>query len=535
MKNVEFRQNLEKYAQSLRLLIENQVLGFSKNDLPQETRLKKIQALDFAFFVQTYFPHYIRHKHFSNLHKYLFDKLPKILQEKTSQNLAIAAPRGEAKSTLVSRLFTLFCIITEQKKFAVIVMDSIDQAYPMLEAIKAELEFNVRLKTDFPKICGQGKVWQSGSFVSKNNVKVMVAGSGKKLRGLTHGAYRPDLVILDDIENDEQVRNPQQRDKLENWFKSTITPLGAAGEKLDIVYIGTILHYDSVLNRTLQNKAFVGKIFQAIEKLPDNLKLWDEFDAIFKNDGKKQALDFYSKHKKELDKGAKVSWQARSLLDLMIIRATIGQASFDAEYQNDPVSLDSAPLAKSLHFYNSLPSNLVYYASLDPSMGRSNTNSDPSAIVIGGLDLQTSKLYIVEADIKRRLPDKIIEDVIFYQQEYNCFAWFIETVAFQAFLYQEILRRAGERGILIPARPFVPNTDKTLRIESLQPYLANEQILLNNNLTSLIQQLRHFPKAAHDDGADALQMLFDGVQKQGRLGNFEIQFAQNNFKRFRDR
>ncbi|MFA9948726.1 hypothetical protein ABCS64_00030 [Rhodocyclaceae bacterium Wk13] len=30
-------------------------------------------------------------------------------------------------------------------------------------------------------------------------------------------------------------------------------PLGGADAKYDVVYIGTILHYDSVLNRTLSN------------------------------------------------------------------------------------------------------------------------------------------------------------------------------------------------------------------------------------------------------------------------------------------
>lgn len=31
------------------------------------------------------------------------------------------------------------------------------------------------------------------------------------------------LVVLDDIENDEQVRSPEQREKLENWLKKTVT------------------------------------------------------------------------------------------------------------------------------------------------------------------------------------------------------------------------------------------------------------------------------------------------------------------------
>lgn len=535
MKTTEFNRNLQAIAEDLRLMIENDVLGFQKNEPSQKVRLQKIKELDFKFFVQTYFPHYIRSKHTSKLHNFLFEKLPNVLTQKQSKKLAIAAPRGEAKSTLVSQLFVLFCILTNKKRFIVLAMDSIDQAYPMLEAIKAELEFNVRLKTDFPNICGQGKVWQAGSLVTKNNVKVLVAGSGKKLRGLRHGAYRPDLAILDDIENDEQVRNPEQRDKLESWVKKAIMPLGSAGEKFDLIYIGTILHFDSVLNRFLHNKAFDTAVFQAIEKLPDNMTLWDEFEAIFNNDGEKATIAFYEKNKKQMDKGAVVSWQARNILDLMLIKATIGQSSFDSEYQNDPVSENAAPLAKSIKFYTKLPKDLIYFGAIDPSMGGSSKTADPSAIIIGGWDLSNRKLYVVEADIKKRLPDKIIEDAIYYQMQYKCFNWFIETVQFQAFFYQETLRRASLQGVTFPARAVKTITNKELRIESLQPYLNNEQILLNSNLKTLIQQLRHFPKAAHDDGADALEMLFNGIQEYGSLGGFTIEFGNSNFKRLRDR
>jgi phage uncharacterized protein (putative large terminase), C-terminal domain len=63
----------------------------------------------------------------------------------------------------------------------------------------------------------------------------------------------------------------------------------------------------------------------------------------------------------------------------------------------------------------------------------------------------------------------------------------------------------------VPARAVTPNSDKVLRIESLQPHMANKLILLNQNQSTLIQQLRHFPKADHDDGPDALHMLYSGA------------------------
>ena len=60
----------------------------------------------------------------------------------------------------------------------------------------------------------------------------------------------------------------------------------------------------------------------------------------------------------------------------------------------------------------------------------------------------------------------------------------------------------------IPVRGIKPSSDKMLRIETLQPHMANGLILLNPDQKTLISQLRHFPKADHDDGPDALHMLW---------------------------
>jgi conserved hypothetical protein len=388
------------------------------------------------------------------------------------------------------------------------VMDSIDQAYPMLEAIKVELEFNQRLRVDFPEIAGQGRVWQAATIVTKANQKVQVAGSGKKLRGLRHGAYRPDLVVLDDIENDEQVRSPEQRDKLHDWLKKTVLPLGAAGDKLDVVYIGTILHYDSVLNRTLSSKAWKTAKFKALIRQPDDMSLWDKWEDFYLNEGEAVADAFYVQHKSAMDKGAVVSWAARPILTLMKIRARDGHATFDSEYQNDPLSSDDAMFANALTYWTELPGELVYFGALDPSLGKAGASRDPSAILVGGYHRETGKLYVIEAQVKKRLPDLIIEDVIRMQKQYQCQRWFVETVQFQEFLKDELVKRSAQRGIPVPATATKPNTDKMLRIESLQPHMANGLILLHSSQSTLISQLRHFPKADHDDGPDALEMLW---------------------------
>lgn len=520
MKSKDFLSELAAYAASLRQKIEAQFDGWDAS--PQAVAERRGKVFDpvtgYDYFVSHYFPHYVRSESRSQLHEYLFKKLPEVLRKPTSVNLADAAPRGEAKSTLVSQLFTLYCLVTQRKKYTLIVMDSIDQAYPMLEAIKTELEFNQRLKTDFPEVAGAGRVWQAATIVTQANQKVQVAGSGKKLRGLRHGAYRPDLVILDDIENDEQVRSAEQRDKLHNWLKKTVLPLGAADGKMDIIYIGTILHYDSVLSRTLASKTWDTARFKALIKYPDNMALWEKWEGFYLNEGEEVADAFYHANKAEMDKGSVVSWAARPLLTLMKIRARDGHATFDSEYQNDPVSGEDAIFANSIQYWTSLPPDLVYFGALDPSLGKAGASRDPSAILVGGYHRATGKLYVIEAQIKKRLPDLIIEDVIRLQKQYNCVRWFVETVQFQEFLKDELVKRSAQRGCPVPATATKPNTDKMLRIESLQPHIANGLILLNSNQSTLIAQLRHYPKADHDDGPDALEMLWrNAVSNSGLI------------------
>ncbi|MCQ9121267.1 hypothetical protein BKG95_10245 [Rodentibacter pneumotropicus] len=510
MKSKDFLKELAAYADSLRQKLEASFEGW--DDTPEAVVARRKKVLDpvsgYDFFVSNYFPHYVRSSSRSQLHDYLFSELPTVLQSNQSVNMATAAPRGEAKSTLVSQLFSLYCLVTKQKNYVLIVMDSINQAYPMLESIKVELEFNQRLRIDFPEIAGQGRVWQATTILTKANQKVEIAGSGKKLRGLRHGAYRPDLVVLDDIENDEQVRSAEQRDKLHTWLKSTVLPLGVPGEKLDVVYIGTILHYDSVLNRTLASKAWKTAKFKALIKQPDDMALWDKWEDFYLNEGEAVADAFYQANKAAMDKGAEVSWAARPILTLMKIRARDGHATFDSEYQNDPLSSDDAMFANSLIYWTELPDDLIYFGALDPSMGKAGASRDPSAILVGGYQRSTGKLYVVEAQVKKRLPDLIIEDVIRLQRQYRCQRWFVETVQFQEFLKDELVKRSAQRGCPVPATATKPNTDKMLRIESLQPHMANGLILLHASQVTLIAQLRHFPKADHDDGPDALEMLW---------------------------
>jgi predicted phage terminase large subunit-like protein len=506
-----FLEEIGKLAQEFRLQIEAEVDGFDPDPAQMAGRRAQAQN-DYRFFARTYFPHYIKHAE-AALHTYLYDRLPQIVDNGEGDHEAIAAPRGNAKSTLVTQIFVIWCIVTGRKHYPIIVMDALDQEATMLEAIKAELAFNPRLGMDFPEATGQGRVWQVGTIITANDAKVQAFGSGKRMRGLRHGPHRPDIVIGDDLENDENVRSPEQRDKLEDWLKKTVLSLGAADDTMDVIIIGTILHYDSVLSRLLKNPLWTSKKFKSVARWPDNMALWDKWEEALLNLGPEVALAFYQEHKLEMEAGAVVCWpEGQPLYKLMVKRARDGRAAFDSEQQNDPVSGDDAPFANSIQFWVNRMAEWVFYGACDPSLGKAGASRDPSAIGVGGFNRHTGVLDVVEAAIKKRLPDKIIEDIIAMQAEYRCVLWVIETVQFQEFLRTELVKRSARRGIPVPARAVTPHTDKLLRIETLQPHMANGLIRLHPSQTTLIDQFRHFPKADHDDGPDMVQMLWMAAQ-----------------------
>jgi predicted phage terminase large subunit-like protein len=410
--------------------------------------------------------------------------------------------------------FVLYCLITEAKWYPIIVMDAFEQAAEMLEAVKAELEANPRLRGDFPEACGQGKVWRAGVIVTASGRKVEAFGSAKKIRGRRHGPHRPDLAVMDDIENDENVTTPAQRDKLQKFVTKGVLNLGPPDDSMDAVIIGTVLHYDSVLARFLKNPLWNRKVFKAVIQWPDRMDLWDQFEELLLNAdtpqlGEAAAMALYNGQKAAMDKGAQVSWPAvRPLVKLMIKRAREGHDAFDSEQQNDPTSGEDAPFANSIRFWVSRLKEWIFYGACDPSMGKSAAARDPSAIGVAGWNRETGIMDVVEAAIRKRTPDRIISDTIEAQREWNCLIWGFEAIAFQEFVRTELVKRSAIAGVPVPARGIVPTADKELRILTLQPHMHNGLIRLHPRLITLIDQFKHYPKADHDDGPDMVCMLW---------------------------
>ena len=197
--NFETAEQLRSYLKSLPHL----------NDKGRSARTQKAQE-DFYYAVKTYFPHHIDNivKETSEFRKFVYTNIEDIFA--TTNKASFEAYRGAAKSTVLTRLYTIWkTAIQNKKRHTVIISSTLDVSKETLDFIKTELEDNERLKADFDIQIGTTfkNTWNEEEIIFKSSnlkFRIKVYGAGKKIRGANWLGFRPDLIICDDIEDDEE-------------------------------------------------------------------------------------------------------------------------------------------------------------------------------------------------------------------------------------------------------------------------------------------------------------------------------------------
>ena len=491
----------------------------------------KLGAIDMEFFGRAYFPHYFSkpspefHRELDAIWQQgvLKGRYPltaadtKMISRLPGTRRAVAAPRGHAKSTNLTFKGTMHSTLYGYKHYPIIISDSSEQAEGFLDNIRVEFEENTAILEDFGSLAGS--VWRSNVLLTKTNIKIEAIGSGKKIRGRKHRNWRPDLIILDDVENDENVRTPEQRKKLKDWFDKAVSKSG--DDYTDIVYIGTLLHYDSLLAKTLTNPAYRSIKYKAVIQFSQADDLWQQWESIFtdlsNDDRESEALAFFQAHKEAMLEGTQVLWEEKlSYYDLMVMRVSEGEASFNSEEQNEPINPDDCLFMEEwFDYYNEAEVNFGdpafdFFGFIDPSLGKTK-RSDFSAIVTLAKHKGSGYMYVVDADIERRHPDRIIADVLAKERWLRASFGHgyrklgAETNQFQWFLKEELAKASAKAGLYLPIEEVQQTSDKVMRIQTLQPDVKNKYIKFNRRHKRLLEQLTQFPMGAHDDGPDALE------------------------------
>lgn len=204
------------------------------------------------------------------------------LIEQTKHDLiAVMAFRESGKSTIMNLAHTLWAILGKPgRKFVVIVSKTQEQAKSHFANIKAELENNELLRTDFGPFTENEREWNKLSMdLEYHGSKILSVTRDQSIRGLIHGRYRPDLIICDDLEDSfpEYARTEimHQTQNLHRRMSDEIMTVGSTGTR--IVILGNLLSENSFM-MSLKSDIESGKIrgiFRVYPFADDNQKvLW---------------------------------------------------------------------------------------------------------------------------------------------------------------------------------------------------------------------------------------------------------------------
>ncbi len=508
------RRAFLKWLQGFSESLKEEIQAIDALPPEQKDKRKAKAKADFHYFRKTYFPHYYKLDSESDLQKHLksiyYKIRNKVGTKKLGEKFATAAPRGFGKSTDVALTFIIWVIAYELKHFITLFSDAVELTELEIEAIKAELEENTRLRADFPEICGIGKVWKVGDIVTANNIRVKGYGSGKRVRGVKHGIHRPDLTIIDDLENDENVKSRKQRDKLEEWLDSAVENLGGVDSLMDIIYIGTILHKDSVLSRKLKLAFWNPRIFKALLRYPKRMDLWDIYEELYKNKSVEAAHNYYLKNRAQMDSGAKLLWNEVSLESLMRKRISSKKA-FEKEQQNNPGSefatFDSAKFKVISH--TQMPQLVKKFLFTD--FKGDSIKGDYFALVAGGFDAEGKKLYVYYSYRAQIKGLKAVKHLVELYDKERFYLIGGETNG-GFYLYRDWFKdKCIEELGVIPNVRFIHNRDKKEdRIAELEFPLedSDPDIIFVGEHPALFNELDDFPEAVNDDLSDGLAGLW---------------------------
>lgn len=356
--------------------------------------------------------------------------------------------RELAKSTR-SMMEVIYLALTGRIKNFLLVSNSKDKAVDLLTPFKLVLEKSPRIINDYGVQMQIGH-WEEDKFVIANGCSFRAIGAGQSPRGLKNKEARLDFILVDDIDTDEETRNPDRVKNKWEWFEKALFPTLSVSGNYRILFNGNIIAKDCCITRA-GAKA-------------------DKWDIVNIRDA-----------------NGKSSWARNSEADIDRILSMISTSAAQQEYFNNPISEgevftditwgECPPLAK-------LPF-AVCYGDPSPSNSRSKQSSFKAVFLVGFYE---GKYYIYTGYLGQETNDRYV--TWFYDlRDYvggRCPVYYLnENNALQDPFWEQVLqplfvKHSETRGLI----PIAPDTrakmDKYARIEgALEPLNRQERLIFN--------------------------------------------------------
>ena len=441
----------------------------------RKARITRAQK-DYRYFVSTYFPHLAT----TECANFQVDAAVYMRDHENARGLFEWA-RGHAKSTHISLLQPLWLKIQPNARPLIMILVSKNQeaARRLLGDLQAELESNDLYNADFGNQRGTG-IWTNGEFTTATGDLFIALGRGQSPRGIKKRGRRPNYIAVDDIDDDELVRNPRRVGEAVDWLLTALLGTMAMGRGR-LAVVGNRIGRTSVISTLADNPRFHHTVVNALAK--KGLPSWPQ------------------------------NYTSREIAEM---RGIMGERRFQREYMNNPVNAGTTFEEKNIRFGKML--HLREYRGIicytDPSF-KSSATADYKATMLIGLtpkgQYHLLKAYADQTKVSTmvewhyEIHDYVGDNPIRYEME----AGFMQDLLLDEF------RKYGEKvGYQIP---IVGDTrkkpDKFARIEALQPLFERGDIIFNEleresqGMQVLVEQLLCFEKGSkiNDDAPDALE------------------------------
>ena len=272
-----------------------------------------------AYFAKIHFPHITRLP-FGKHHTAFFNPIPR---GKRGEKVNVLAPRGSSKSSCLAVIYPLHCIFYKYlyeefgmvcDHYIIILSRTYDNAIDRITDIRTAVEQNdafLHLK---------GDTWGERRLITANDVLLVPQSRGGKVRGKLFRGYRPSLVITDDLDDRDSIRNPKTLEKDMDWWQSDLMQCG--DEDTNFICVDTVKAENAIANGLRKNPGWTTHFIQAIEhpaelKHPKHERLWEAYRKIYCDlaldplERQERVDEFYEANKAEMNEGVVETWREK--------------------------------------------------------------------------------------------------------------------------------------------------------------------------------------------------------------------------------
>jgi hypothetical protein len=448
--------------------------------------LEKVMAecyLRTEVFSKTIFP-----ERFSRAFTSLHDEIFNLLDDPSKQKVAIAAPRGFGKTSLMNLAYPAKKILFREKKFIVPISCTATQALMQGENLKRELLANETIRQLFGSL--KSETFAKDCWITSNGIMILPRGAGQQVRGIQFDGQRPDLIVIDDLEDSEAVRSEEQRAKLKEWFfADLLNSIDRSSKTWKIVMIGTILHEDSLLANILDDPSWTTL---RLELCDDNYHSnWPDFMS---DDEVKELAEGYAQ---------------QGLLHV-----------FAMEYRNTVIPIDAAFQQRYFKHYEEgnraleKEKNLENFVIVDPAK-TANMHSAYSAVVGIGVNTTTHEIFFRDCVNERLHPEELYQAAFDMCKRLKARVLAVEVTGLNEFITYPFKTWITKSGLLLDfvelkARGGTRSVSKEERIRALVPFYRQGLIWHNKSASGPLEaQLMSYPRSKYWDVMDAFAYIVE--------------------------